>query len=104
MMVALMCLDDKGAHHYLDLDKGPVVIGRCPNAGAPLTDPEVSRRHCEVSRLDGALVVRDLGSTNGTFVNGSRVAEAVLKSGDRLAIGRTEFVVQYESSRVGAPA
>ncbi|MGI6420015.1 MAG: FHA domain-containing protein [Thermoguttaceae bacterium] len=102
MMVVLIPLDHEELYHYFALDEASVMIGRCHDAGVHLADPEVSRRHCEVSQLDGSLVVRDLGSSNGTFVNGSRVAEAILKPGDELTVGKTRFEVQCESSPVAA--
>ncbi|MGH9023138.1 MAG: FhaA domain-containing protein [Acidimicrobiia bacterium] len=67
----------------------PVVIGRLPECEIPVTDPQVSRRHAEVRRdLDGFRVV-DLGSTNGTFVNGARVRDSRLSDGDELRVGST---------------
>ena len=75
----------------------PVILGRASEAGIRLNDPWVSRRHCEVDQLDGALVVRDQGSTHGTFVNGEPVTEAVVMPGDKLCIGMSSFVVDYDS-------
>jgi hypothetical protein len=67
---------------------GPVVLGRGVEADVQLPDTGVSRRHAQV---DGARI-QDLGSTNGTRVNGSRVAEADLDDGDRITLGSTEIV------------
>ena len=67
---------------------GPVVLGRGVEADVQLTDTGVSRRHAQIT--DGRLV--DLGSTNGTRVNGTRVAEADLVDGDRVTLGATEIV------------
>jgi pSer/pThr/pTyr-binding forkhead associated (FHA) protein len=53
----------------------------------------VSRLHCRLTAGAATLEVVDLESTNGTFVNGQRVTEASLKEGDRLGVGRVEFVV-----------
>jgi pSer/pThr/pTyr-binding forkhead associated (FHA) protein len=72
------------------------VIGRGPAARVCLPDPQISRRHCEIYPLNGRLVVRDLRSANGTFVNGVRVAEALLLPGDRLTLGATRFRIRYE--------
>ncbi|MEU6021631.1 FHA domain-containing protein [Micromonospora sp. NBC_01739] len=70
----------------------PMVIGRDAAADIVVHDPHLSRRHAEV-RLTGAGVrLVDLGSTNGTWVNGLRTAEAVsLTDGDMILIGRTEL-------------
>ena len=69
------------------------VLGRGERAEIRLDDDGVSRRHAELVRLDdGALQLRDLGSTNGTFVNGERVAERVLEDDDRVALGTTTLL------------
>ena len=59
----------------------------------------VSRVHCRLTLLsDGQLELRDLESTNGTFVNGKRVETARLASGDRIQVGRLELVAQREEN------
>ncbi|HTP51370.1 MAG TPA: ATP-binding protein [Anaeromyxobacteraceae bacterium] len=80
---------------YHALDKAEVVIGRAGGtADVCLGDPGVSRRHARVIREGGELVVEDLGSTNGTFLNGAEIGRAVLSRGDRLQVGTsTEFLV-----------
>jgi pSer/pThr/pTyr-binding forkhead associated (FHA) protein len=65
-----------------------------------LLDPEVSRRHARISMLDGAPAIADLGSTNGTWVNGHRIgATAQLAAGDVVRFGNTLFHVEF----VGGP-
>jgi pSer/pThr/pTyr-binding forkhead associated (FHA) protein len=68
-------------------------IGRSTGAEFMLDAPLVSRLHCQVSATDEALEVKDLDSTNGTFVNGRRVTSARLREGDRLKVGRVELKV-----------
>jgi diguanylate cyclase (GGDEF)-like protein len=69
------------------------VLGRGERSDVRLDDDGVSRRHAELVRLDdGAVQIRDLGSTNGTFVNGERVAERVLEDDDRVALGTTTLL------------
>lgn len=68
-------------------------IGRATGADFIVDAPLVSRVHCRLTALPGGdLEVRDLNSTNGTFVNGERVENAMLASGDRLQVGRVELV------------
>jgi pSer/pThr/pTyr-binding forkhead associated (FHA) protein len=68
-------------------------IGRATGADFIVDAPLVSRVHCRLTALPGGeLEVRDLNSTNGTFVNGERVESAVLSSGDRLQVGRVDLV------------
>jgi pSer/pThr/pTyr-binding forkhead associated (FHA) protein len=71
-----------------------VAIGRSSGCDVVLDDPNVSRRHAEL-RLAGATpVVVDLGSTNGTIVNGRRVREQALAFGDRIVLGSTTLVLE----------
>src|SRR5690349_10246666 len=68
-------------------------LGRATGADFSVDGALVSRVHCRLIALaGGGLEVRDLDSTNGTFVNGKRVTSAELASGDRLQIGRVELV------------
>ena len=68
-------------------------IGRSSGAEFTVEAPLVSRLHCRVTAGATELHVHDLDSTNGTFVNGARVVDATLKEGDRLGVGRVEFVI-----------
>jgi ABC transport system ATP-binding/permease protein len=68
-------------------------VGRATGADFIVDAPLVSRVHCRLTVApDGTLEVRDLESTNGTFVNGKRIERARLTSGDRLGVGRIELV------------
>jgi predicted component of type VI protein secretion system len=77
------------------------LIGRDPSCQLRPASEVVSKRHCAVLVRDGKILVRDFGSTNGTFVNNEPVAEEVeVKDGDRLKVGPLEFFLRVE----GAPA
>jgi len=78
------------------VDRLPAMVGRGSQADIQVQDPEVSRKHCRIEELNGLLLIRDVGSTNGTFVNGHPVVETVLISGDRVSLGQTHFLVLYE--------
>lgn len=72
------------------LGRREVVIGRAPNCDLPVDSSRASRKHAAVRREGSDFCVRDLGSTNGTLVNGRRIAgEQVLNPGDRIQIGET---------------
>ncbi|HUR13658.1 MAG TPA: DUF3662 and FHA domain-containing protein [Mycobacteriales bacterium] len=73
---------------------GTTVIGRGAEADVQLTDTGVSRKHAELRLVDDAVEVHDLGSTNGTYVNGQRVKTASLRDGDRVRVGTTELVLR----------
>ena len=68
-------------------------VGRSSGAEFTVDAALVSRLHCRLTAGAAELQVHDLDSTNGTFVNGTRVTDAILKEGDRLGVGRVEFVI-----------
>lgn len=78
---------------HWSLPEGRTRVGRDPDDGIFLDDVTVSRHHAELVVEDDRLMVRDQGSTNGTYVNGTRRDESVLESGDELIIGRFHLVV-----------
>jgi hypothetical protein len=81
------------------LEKPRVVLGRSKEADVRVPDQNVSRRHAELRLEDGGYSIVDLGSTNGTIVNGKRVDRARLEEGDRITLGSTEIVFGRTSSR-----
>lgn len=74
------------------LSQPTAVLGRSVDCDLRVTDPGVSRRHVELRRDGGRVTLRDLGSTNGTLVNGSRAIETELRDGDRIRVGSTTLV------------
>ena len=80
----------------LDLGDEPVVFGRLPGCTVQLSDNQSSRRHAEVRSNRDGFVVRDLGSTNGTWVNDVRITDHHLADGDEIRIGSAVF--RYEES------
>jgi predicted component of type VI protein secretion system len=70
---------------------GKIVVGRDPMCDVSEADSLLSRRHAEFSIENNTIVVRDLGSRNGIYVNGARTAEGRLRSGDRIRIGNLEL-------------
>ncbi len=71
------------------LDGRPLTIGRATDADVVIVDPLVSRRHARLASRGGRILLTDLGSTNGTRVNGEVIREAIVGPGDRLEIGAT---------------
>lgn len=71
----------------------PVLIGRSSRCDLVLADPGVSRRHALVRHDEQGWAVKDLGSLNGTWLEGRRVGEAAVKAGDRLVLGSTPVVL-----------
>ncbi|MBA3629408.1 MAG: DUF3662 and FHA domain-containing protein [Actinobacteria bacterium] len=74
------------------ITRSPVVIGRLSSVDIVLADANVSRRHAELRREGVSWKLKDLGSTNGTFVNNKPVTEGDLQDGDRLLFGNSELV------------
>ena len=67
-------------------------LGRHPNNTVQVLDRIVSKEHCHIDLVDGRWLLRDLGSLNGSFVNGERITERVLSPGDEISIGSTRIV------------
>jgi hypothetical protein len=78
------------------IDVGGLTIGRAPDNDLVARDSRVSRHHGRISGRRGTLVYLDLGSTNGSRVNGEPVAEVVLGVGDRLQIGDTTLILEVD--------
>jgi len=80
---------------------GRAVIGRDPAATVHLDHRSISRRHCEIVQSNGGdLLVRDLGSTNGTILNGVQVTEAIIHPGDVLQLGNLRILIEREGESV----
>lgn len=83
-----------GSHigEKFSLLQSPMVIGRHPSLEIPIADSMISRRHAEIIvQPDDQVIIRDLGSTNGIYINENRVIQATLKDGDLIRIGSTVF-------------
>lgn len=83
---------------------GSVLIGRAATSDVPIYDPTISRRHAEVSLGADSVTIRDLGSSNGTFLNGSKVTEAQAVDGDVIAFGKVAFHVRNVTPAIARPA
>jgi hypothetical protein len=86
------------APRRLPVAGGLLQIGRGGDCDIVLRDSRVSRRHARLQARGGVLVLTDLGSTNGTLVNGHRVSEVVLGAGDRIQLGESSLTVQPAES------
>jgi adenylate cyclase len=85
----------------IDLVPGrAVIVGRAVTSDVPVYDPTISRQHAELLLADDGVRIKDLGSSNGTFLNGARIAEAVAADSDVVTFGK----VAYRVKAVSAPA
>lgn len=88
---ALQVLSGSAGQAWVPIRR-PLTIGRDPRCGMVLSDPRVSARHAVIQPTRHGYILTDLGSRNGTFVNGQRVQQALLRGGERLRLGNTEML------------
>jgi pSer/pThr/pTyr-binding forkhead associated (FHA) protein len=81
-------------HADIPLDRLLVVVGRHRRCDAQIDSARVSRRHCCLALDSDGVFVRDLGSTNGTWINGRRIEEGALLPGDELSIGHLRYALE----------
>jgi pSer/pThr/pTyr-binding forkhead associated (FHA) protein len=101
MPVLKLCFGDSVLKE-IPIGEEPVAIGRSHQGDIFIDNPAVSFHHARVISYDGVYYVEDLGSLNGTFLNGERVTQAPLKHGDVITVGK--HTVQYSQERPGARA
>lgn len=94
MSVNLVLLKRDGAHKSFPLQKGVTVIGRRRDCDLRIPLVSVSKKHCRLHYGEGAFKIQDLGSRNGTVLNGKRIEEAEIKPGDSIKVGSLAFVLQ----------
>ena len=87
----------------LDLVKDLTLVGRDKDCDARLDHKSVSKLHCVIVKTDGLLLLRDLGSTNGTKVNGQRVRRAALLPNDTLSIASLKYLVKFGAALEAEP-
>lgn len=94
-LIAGLAVNGRELELEISAGRAPRVIGRSSQADVPLADPETSRRHAALQAAGGALYVTDLGSRNGTFLNGKRLSDEgiELKVGDHVDVGNTRIEV-----------
>lgn len=90
------CVTSGSSCKEIVLSRFPILVGRGEQVDLRLGDPWVSRCHCSIETRDGVLIVRDLGSKHGTWVNHRRVEESAIMPGDELEIGLTTLRAEYE--------
>jgi pSer/pThr/pTyr-binding forkhead associated (FHA) protein len=71
-----------------------MVLGRATNADFPIQDPTISRRHAELEGTPTGIRIKDLGSSNGTFLNGAKLEEKVATPGQTVTFGKVVFTIQ----------
>ncbi len=92
-MRARLIPEDGGAP--VELVKELVVVGRGEDCDLRIDDKSVSKRHCVLVTTDGLVLLRDLGSTNGTRVNGQRVRRGALLPNDQISVANFRFTLKF---------
>ncbi len=88
----------------IELAKDLTLIGRKEDCDLRLDHKSVSKLHCVLVKTDGVLLVRDLGSTNGTRVNGQRIRRAALLANDKLTIANFHYRIMFRNGAEPAPS
>lgn len=99
-MAKLVVLTQSMAGRSYDLATERTTVGRVEDNAFQIEEPSVSSRHCEILLRGSDIVIKDLNSTNGTFINGEKISESVLKPGQTLRLGNVELKLDTP----GAPA
>jgi pSer/pThr/pTyr-binding forkhead associated (FHA) protein len=89
-----------GRTYELKVEK--TTIGRLDDNSFPIAEQSVSSRHCEVLLKDNEVTIRDLNSTNGTYINGEKITEKALKPGQILRLGQIEMRLEDENAPASA--
>ncbi|MFG0258148.1 MAG: FHA domain-containing protein [Phycisphaerales bacterium JB043] len=97
MKLVLYRFKDDGSARTFTAKGDTIVIGRDPSCELRVPGTQVSRQHCKISIESDAIYVQDMGSSNGTYRNDTKVTERVLlEPGDRLSLGEIVFTVQID--------
>ena len=100
----LLVVQGKSASQAIKIGTGVMTVGRQQDCQLRIASSQVSRKHCQIFEKKGLLLVKDLGSSNGTLVNGKRIADQrVLEPGDELTVGSVKFRIERQEETVLEP-
>jgi len=103
-MAKLVVLSEGMTGLAFELKPDRTTVGRLDDNTVHIPEASVSSHHCEIVGRGGEVVVKDLNSTNGTFINGQQITEAVLKPGQILRLGQIELRLETGAAATPAPA
>ena len=96
MQVVLVMFRNDGERRSFSVVRNMTVIGRREDCDLRIPVGDVSRKHCRLVRTDDGIRIEDLGSSNGTYVNGERIQESELSPGDTVGVGPVQFIIQID--------
>ena len=96
----LVVIKSEEIEEDISLEEDEYVIGRDDEVDLTIADKRLSRKHCKVVRVGTDFIITDLGSSNGTFVNGEKITEKTLENGDKIQIGSNVFEFRVERGAV----
>jgi pSer/pThr/pTyr-binding forkhead associated (FHA) protein len=100
----LVVVQGRSASQALKIGTGVMTVGRQQDCQLRIASSQVSRKHCQLFEKKGLLLVKDLGSANGTLVNGKKIADQrVLEHGDELSVGSVKFRIERTEDTVLMP-
>jgi hypothetical protein len=102
-MARLIVKSDGFREQVVDLHLGINRLGRSPENDFQIEHSTISAYHCEIALADGKVMVRDCGSTNGTFLGGEPITEAELQAGQTLALGDVQLFVETTEVTISIP-
>lgn len=102
-MSKLVLLSEGFAGRTYELNVEKTTVGRVEDNAFQIAEPSVSSHHAEIILKGNDVLIKDLGSTNGTFINGEKITEGVLKPGQTLKMGSVEMRLEGKDG-AGAPA
>ena len=103
-MARLVVLSEGFNGRAYELSTEKTTVGRLDDNAFQVPDQSVSSHHCEILLRGGEVVVKDLGSTNGSYVNGQQIIEAAIKPGQILRLGQVELKLEAEGAAAPAAA
>ncbi len=98
MNVTLVTVDSEGQTRDAVMKRARLLIGRREGCDIRIPIASISREHCELRVEEGRLFIKDLGSSNGTYVNRQRIQEVQLSPGDLIAVGPAVFVTRIDGN------
>jgi hypothetical protein len=102
-MATLILKSEDSGERVIRLRLGINRVGRCPSNDLQIEHPSVSARHCELQMAGDAVLVRDCGSTNGTYIEGQPIESGTLHTGQTLRLGDVELVAEATEVTVAIP-